>query len=41
MSADLLVSRAVMGTTRVDLHRHATFTCAVRRALRRISRMFS
>ena len=41
MLADLIVSRSTCGADRGrdDLHRHATFSCGFRAALRRVMRM--
>ncbi len=42
MLADLIVSRSTCDAERgrPDLHRHATFSCGFRAALRRLLRMF-
>ncbi len=41
MSADLLVSRAVISPEKFDVHRHATFNCAIARVVRRFMALFS
>ncbi len=42
MLADLIVSRSALGADRGrdDLHRHATFSCAVQSAVRRVLHLF-
>ena len=40
MLADLYIAKSVIGSRRMDLHRHATFYCAVRRLGSRLRSLF-
>lgn len=40
MLGDILVSRAAIGQRPIDLHRHASFRCEMKRLFRRVARLF-
>ena len=41
MLADIYVAKSVLGRTRMDLHRHATFACTLARVTKSLMGAFS
>lgn len=40
MLADLYIAKSVLGSKRMDLHRHATFYCSMQRLGKKIRGLF-